>query len=179
MKRSSLILKATPGIIASFERDYKKKYKEENGKQLEGNVIKSIIKDIVTSGGTPNLCDIIPLIKVFNNDCTDEQAYDIYSRWLDTEGNTDKGIRGAFCELCGGIALDWPLDPDFTNMLKNMESILIENDKINKMQEESLNKLKYSFMNMYTNIIKENTENTKNDTNIIDENTDIKDSTLG
>lgn len=175
MTRSSLSLKANPFVIAKFEKEFKKAYKEENDKPFKGNVIKYIIIEILNSGGTPNLCDIVPIIKALNNDCPEEQVYDIYSRWLEIDGNKERGMRGAFCDLCKDIALDWPLDTDFTQMLINMESVILEKEKANKAFEDSLNKLVSMLQNIGTKIDK---DSINDNANVVENNTDNKQDTL-
>lgn len=128
MSRSILTTKYHLGVIGKFEKSFKENYKKENNEPFKGNVLVTITLGAIQKKRLPDVNDCITLIKLGNNNCDDTQAEDILNRWLDIEENKQRGLTGAFCELCKDLCLDVPLNIEFTKQLNGLE------EQINNMQ---------------------------------------------
>ena len=133
MSRSRLSMQFTYGNWSKFCKNYKKRYKEETGKDLAEDVATAVTfgklmkkvpkyKQVEKEDGTfdtklvienaarlPDLDDLIPLVICGNNYCTEEEAMLIYKNYADAEENKDVGIIGALldiiCDLYGDLNL--------------------------------------------------------------------------
>ena len=123
MSRSGLADQFTRGTWYKFSKEYKEKYKKENGKDLEndvayeitfGKIFKKVqrIKTIQNEDGTiskqiveenemkhPEIEDDILLIKLGNKNCDDESALIKIDRYYEKEENEEVGQLGMHLDL--------------------------------------------------------------------------------
>ena len=145
-----------------FSKDFKKKYKEENGEALTQNTAMyltfskiqrlSIISNKITGLKDPEIEDVVTLIKLGNNNCKDEQAIEILENYLDDESVTG-GLLGAFLDIIVDFYTDLKLGTKFTKTAIDIRDAYIEGLK---KSEETDTK------NEMTDKTDEATENNKN-----------------
>ena len=73
--------------------------------------------------------DIINLIKLGNVSCGDDGAEAILDGWLNDDNNRERGLAGAFCDICKDFCFDIPIHPQIKEQIYTLE------DTINKIQE--------------------------------------------
>jgi hypothetical protein len=152
MGRSNLTTRFHAGVIGKFEKQFIKNYKEENGESFKGNVLSYITLGVIQRKRIPDINDCLLLIKLGNGkDCTDEYAEEKLSAWLENEDNRDRGLTGAFCDLCKDMCLDLPINKPFRDQVNGLEEL------INGTQE-TMSKLSDMIMNL-KNIVDKNKEN--------------------
>lgn len=116
--RSNLTVKFNLGVVNKFQKSLR-----ENDKELKKkNLSRYMTLDVINRKGIPDIDDCIQLIKLGNNNCEEEQAYDILNRWLEDENNRKRGLAGAFAELCKDYSLDIPVDSLFKEQCDEIES---------------------------------------------------------
>lgn len=149
MSRSNLTTKYHLGVIDRFEKEFKSNYKKDNDEKFKGNVLMYTTLGVIQRKEIPDISDCITLIKLGNNNCDDQQAYDLLERWLDIDENKDRGIVGAFCELCKDLCLDINVNKTFKEQINKLEeTVTNRQDSKKKLLEsltnmtEMLNKLK-------------------------------------
>ena len=108
----------------AFERRFKTKYKEDTGEAFKGNVAQAITIGVIQKKKLPDVEDEITLIKLLNNNATDEQAYAILSKWLEDEENNKRGIAGAFCDSCKDLAVFVPMHSIVVGQINDLENTI-------------------------------------------------------
>lgn len=167
MTRSTLSTKFTIHNMGEFEKKFKKQFKDDNDKEFKGNVLTEITAGVIQKKRLPEVNDVITLIKLGNIKVTDEQAEMMLERWLENEDNKERGITGAFCDLCKDVTIDLPLNKNFVDYITNME------DNINK-QNDSLSNISNLLNNLKDIISNKTSEDTNNDEdNVTDENNNL------
>lgn len=141
MVRSNLTTKFHIHIVNEFQ----KKYRQENEDCKKKNIARYITVDVINRKGVPDIEDCILLIKLGNTNCNEQQAEDILQRWLDDDKNKERGITGAFCELCKDYCIDIPVDSLHKEQCNKLEEFV--NSRLeaqNKLQSlmEQITKLK-------------------------------------
>lgn len=129
MKRSNLTIKFKPSIVGAFMKSFRANYKRDNEKQFNGNVMLYCTLGVIQRKRVPDIDDCITLIKLGNENCSDEQANDILDRWLSDDENKQRGIAGAFADLCNDFCLDLPFNTECTEAIKNIENTINESSK--------------------------------------------------
>jgi hypothetical protein len=129
MTRSKLSTKFTLHTWQLFEKEFREKYKAEEGKPFKGNVIQYVTIGVVQRKRLPDLEDVLLLIKKGNVNCGDDGAEAILEGWLNDDENRERGLAGAFSDICKDLCFDIPVHPTIKEQIFNME------DTISKMQE--------------------------------------------
>lgn len=137
MVRSNLSTKFNIGIVNKFQ----KKFRQDNEDCKNKNVARYITVDIIARKGIPDIEDVVLLIKLGNNDCDEQQAYDILQRWLDDENNKERGILGAFCDLCKDYAMDIPVDSNHRDQCFHLEDYIQAKLNMKKNMTEVINQI--------------------------------------
>lgn len=140
MKRSNLTTKYTVGNVGKFEKAYKERMKKESDKPFTGNAIVAVTIGVVQSKRMPEISDCLTLIKLGNNNCDDEQAEAILTRWLEDEDNQERGLAGAFADLCKDLCIDIPYSKQFVEQLNSIEEMIGNLQALNNMVTDLLGK---------------------------------------
>ena len=108
MVRSRLTQKFTLFNWNKFSKDYKERYKKENEKPYKGNLAYGLTLAKVTKvnifgdGGVtlaePDIEDVVLMIKVGNNNCSDEDACVILENYL-SDTSCLGGLLGAMLDI--------------------------------------------------------------------------------
>lgn len=125
MTRSKLTDKFLRKTWEDFERDFKKKYKEEEGKPFKGSgVAQYVTSGVVKRKGVPDVEDVTLLMKLglFNKD--EETIDNRLNAYFEDENNKARGYAGAFCDVCKDLLLDIPIHPQVTAEILNMEDFI-------------------------------------------------------
>lgn len=128
MVRSKLSTKFTLHNWQAFERRFKEHYKKEEGEPFKGNVVQYVTTGVIQRKKLPDVEDVITLIKLGNVSCGDDGAEAILEGWLNDDTNRERGIAGAFCDICKDLCFDIPVHPLVKKQIDNLE------DTINQMQ---------------------------------------------
>lgn len=122
MARSGMTRAFTIGNVNKFQ----KAYREQNEDCKKKNIARYITVDVVNRKGVPDIEDCLVLIKLGNNNCSEEEAEKILYDWLEDKeiDNKSRGITGAFCELCKDYCLDVPVDSLHKTQCEELESIV-------------------------------------------------------
>lgn len=145
-----------------YERNFKKKYKEETGESFKGSVAQYITSGVVKRKGLPDYEDEIELIKILNRDITEEQAIDKLTKWLENEENAVRGITGAFCDSCKDFNILIPIHPVITAEINDLENKI--NERANESTKDALEKMANLFKNLGINKNPDELEVDKNNT---------------
>ena len=149
MVRSKLTDKFLRRPWEDFERDFKRKYKEENNKSFQGSVAQYVTSGVVKRKGLPDVEDVTSLMKIglFNKD--DETIDNRLNAYFEDEENKARGYAGAFCDVCKDLILDIPIHPQVTAEIMSMEEAIAKKlDAMNQLNKviESLGGLKDKLM---------------------------------
>lgn len=118
------------------EREFKKKYKEEEGKAFKGSVVQYVTIGVIQRKGLPDVEDVTYLMKRALLKNTDEEIDDRLSAYFEDENNKARGYAGAFCEVCKDLTLDIPIHPQITEAIMNMEDLINKRlDAMNQLSE--------------------------------------------
>lgn len=132
MGRSRLSTRFTLYDWNKFSKEFKAKYKKENEKPLEMNTavyltFEKIRQKTLFNGGNtrfgfrdPEVEDVLTLIKLGNNNATEEQAVQILENYLNDDNVGKYGITGAFLDICVDFWTDLKLSVEHQ---KKIESI--------------------------------------------------------
>lgn len=142
MGRSNLSTKFHIGVVGRYEKSFKEKYKKENDEPLKGSVIQYVTTGVIQRKGLPDIEDVLTLIRLGNNDCSEQQSEEILGRWLENEDNIERGIVGAFCELCKDFSRDICINKNFSEQMNNLENAINEMQNIQNKFTDLINKLK-------------------------------------
>ena len=149
MVRSKLTDKFLRRTWEDFERDFKRKYKEENNKSFQGSVAQYVTSGVVKRKGLPDVEDVTSLMKIglFNKD--DETIDNRLNAYFEDEDNKARGYVGAFCDICKDLTIDIPIHPQVTAEIMSMEEAIAKKlevmNQLNKVIE-SLGGLKDKLM---------------------------------
>lgn len=149
MIRSKLTDKFLRKHWEDFERDFKRKYKEENNKSFQGSVAQYVTSGVVKRKGLPDVEDVTSLMKIglFNKD--DETIDNRLNAYFEDEENKARGYAGAFCDICKDLTIDIPIHPQVTAEIMNMEEAIAKKlEAMNQLNKviESLGGLKDKLM---------------------------------
>lgn len=121
-----------------FSKEYKKKYKDENGEALKNNAAIAVTFNKIqrTFGGIkdPEIEDVVALVKLGNNNCSDEEATKIITEALDSDDlyegieNKDKasGLLLIFLTLMICFYTDLNISKDLTGRAVKIKQLYIE-----------------------------------------------------
>lgn len=146
MKRSGLTQKFMLHEWQLFEKRFREQYKKEEGSAFKGNVTQYVTIGVVQRKKMPDLEDLITLIKLGNINCTDELAEQILDGWLNDEENKNRGIAGAFCDVCKDLCNDIPVHPLIKEQVDSLENTITQmQEAMNQFNKifEQLSSLKY------------------------------------
>lgn len=129
MVRSKLSTKFSLHQWQLYEKAFKEKYKAEEGQPFKGNVAQYVTLGVIQRKKLPDVEDVINLIKLGNVSCGDDGAEAILDGWLNDDNNRDRGLAGAFCDICKDFCFDIPIHPQIKEQIYNLE------DTINKIQD--------------------------------------------
>lgn len=107
-----------------FERSYKKKFKEEEGKAFTGSVAQYVTIGVIQRKGLPDVEDVTLLMKRALLKNTEEEIDDRLNIYFEDENNKARGYAGAFCDLCNDLTLDIPIHPQLTEAIRGMEELI-------------------------------------------------------
>lgn len=141
MTRSKLSDKFLRKTWEDFERSFKKKYKEEEGKPFKGSVIQYVTVGVIQRKGLPDVEDVTLLMRqgLFNKD--DETIDNRLTAYFEDEENKAKGYAGAFCDLCKDLTLDIPVHPQVTDQIMNLDDFINKRLEATKHFNELLGQL--------------------------------------
>lgn len=163
--RSSLSIKFKISTIGKFEKAFKDTFKDDDNKKFKGNAVMYNTLGVIQRKRLPEVSDVIRLIKLGNADCSDEQAEGILERWLENDDNKQRGLVGAFCDLCKDLCMDIPYNKNFTDAINNLEQTIEDQQKALNGINDLVNKLKNIGASLTENIAtEETTENTEETT---------------
>ena len=129
MKRSKLSQKFTLHEWNKYLKKFREEYKKEEGKPFKGSIAQYLTIGVIQRNGLPEVDDVTKLIRLGNINCSEEQAETILDAWLQDEENKERGVAGAFCDICNDLMIDISTHPILVEQVNNME------EYINKMQE--------------------------------------------
>lgn len=152
MVRSKLSTKFTLHNWQTFEKKFKEQYKKEEDKPFKGNVAQYVTTGVIQRKKLPDVEDVITLIKLGNVSCGDDGAEAILEGWLNDENNKERGIAGAFCDICKDFCFDIPVHPLVRDQINNLE------DTMNQMQD-AMSQISEMFKQI--GILKDKVEETK------------------
>ena len=145
MARSELVDQYLLHTWQLTEKKFKEQYKKEEEKPFKGNVAQYLTVGVIQRKGIPDYEDLVTIMRPGCLDSSDDAIAKRVGAWLLKEGNSEKGIAGAFCEVCNTFRLDIPVHEIVNDQIKNMEDNINKRleamNQINKMLE-SLNGLK-------------------------------------
>ena len=149
MVRSKLTDKFLRRPWEDFERDFKRKDKEENDESFQGSVAQYVTSGVVKRKGLPDVEDVTSLMKIglFNKD--DETIDNRLNAYFEDEENKARGYAGAFCDICKDLTIDIPIHPQVTDEIMNMEEAIAKKlEAMNQLNKviESLGDLKDKLM---------------------------------
>lgn len=146
MVRSKLTDKFTRKTWEDFERTFKRKYKEENGKPFQGSVIQYVTSGVIQRKGLPDVEDVTVLMKESLFKKTDEEIDLRLTSYFEDENNKARGYAGAFCDICKDLTFDIPMHPMITEQIMNLEETIVESvnarnklNNVNKLIESLFN----------------------------------------
>ena len=142
MVRSNLTRKFTPKAIHDMQKQYRSDYKKENDKELKGNVMIAVTLGVIQAKGYPELEDEIRLIKAGNGNCTNDDAYQIFSNYMEVEENRKRGLVGVHDALCKDLVIDgWALDETTADLLSDIEGLVKNRLKEQEERRKQLEKI--------------------------------------
>lgn len=128
-----------------FSKDFKKKYKEENEKPLGVNTAifitfskltrPSLFDNNKSTFKEPEVEDVITLIKLGNNNCSDEEACEILDNYLNDETVTG-GLTGAMIDLIVDFYSNLRISKALTDKAIELKQIYIDNLNEDKTEQE-------------------------------------------
>lgn len=119
MTRSNYSEKFLPKTVYDYCKKFKDKYKRENGEQFTGNVLDYITYGVIERKGLPDVEDVVTLVVISNNNCSEDVAFEKITNGLQVETLSD-----IFCKLCSDLTLDIPLHPRKVEVLKNLNDYI-------------------------------------------------------
>lgn len=124
MVRSKLTDKFLRRTWEDFERSFKKKYKDEEGKSFNGSVVQYVTSGVIQRKGLPDVEDVTLLMKqgLFTKD--DETIDNRLNAYFEDENNKARGYAGAFCDICKDLTLDIPIHPMITEQIMGLEDAI-------------------------------------------------------
>jgi len=155
MVRSELVDQYLLHTWQLTEKKFKEKYKEEEGKPFKGNVAQYLTVGVIQRKKLPDYDDLVTIMRPGCLDNSDESIAKRVSAWLLKEENKEKGIAGAFCEVCKTFCIDIPVHPLVSSQINELE------DTINKMQDamNQFNKILESLGSLKSKIEEANEDN--------------------
>ena len=136
MSRSVLMpnMVFTPHNFNEIAKEFKAKYKEENGETFKGNVYFAMTIGVINTKKIPDIEDCLLLIRGGNNLCDIKTAEDKYTSFV--KAYPERGTIGCFCDMCRLLNQDLPFANQFGDMLEGLEVSIKEYiDSIKKRKE--------------------------------------------
>lgn len=159
MSRSVLMpnMVFTPHNFNEIAKDFKARYKEENGEQFKGNVYLAMTIGVIQDKKIPDIDDCLLLIRGGNNLCDINTAEDRYTAFI--KAYPERGTIGCFCDMCRILNQDIPFAKQVGGMLEGLEESINEyldaKQKISDMKKQ----LQGALSNLNINDIKDGKAN--------------------
>ena len=128
MNKSNLDVVFTDYALAKFGSVFRKKYKEDRGKDFKGNLLLGITLDVLNEKGFPDVEDIIRLIilgKGYEDDA-EKRAYAFLEQVKQREEYKERGELGIFCDLCRDAHIDKNMHKDILKVIDYSEKQIVE-----------------------------------------------------
>lgn len=147
----------TPHNFDEIAKEFKARYKEENGAQFKGNIYFAMTIGIINAKKIPDIEDCLLLIRGGNNLCDISTAEKIYLGFI--KAYPKRGTIGCFCDMCRILNQDLPFAEQVGDMLEDLENSINEyldaKQKINDMKKQ----LQGALSNLNINDIKDGKAN--------------------
>lgn len=170
--RSILTDKFTPFSWAQFEKQYKRKLKEDNTEKISGNVMINVTLGVIDEKTIPDIDDCLLLIREGSLNKSDEAIKEKIDAWMERDNNKERGYTGMFCDVCKDLVMDLPINKEFADRINMMEEYI--NNKVelqNKMSD--INKLLSGALEKLGDAVK-NIDNKDADTEVKAEDAEVK-----
>ena len=128
MNKSNLDVVFTDYAIGKYGEVFRKKYKEEKGKNFSGNLLIGMTIDVLSEKGFPDVEDTIRLIILGKGyaDDAEKRAYSFLEQVKQREEYKERGELGIFCDLCRDAHIDRNMHKDFLKAIDYLEKNSVE-----------------------------------------------------